>query len=613
MDLTKTAFGVWSGGRYMHYGRKLDEPEFHDLIRKAYDDGIRTFVTADVYGEGDGDTQLGKALADKDRDSWCLVGMIGHDFYKGRRQGPKGFPRFTDPGLRGEGEWSEYVHMAVDRSLERLGTDRFDCLMLHNPDHEGYTHDRVWEALAEVKERGRASMLGVAPGPANGFTLDLLASFEKFGELIDWSMIILSPMEPWPGGLVLECARKHEVKVLTRVVDFGGIFFDDVKPEHEFAAMDHRTYRPAGWIEAGCEKLEKMRPIAQRRDLTMFHLACQWNLAQTAVEAVVPSLIQEVGEGARAIADKVAELASLPEENRLTGEERAELARIGDNTGCMSLRGASTQYQGLPQADQWGMDEATWEVADRWDIQPDRDLYYKDDPRDLREKGMARRGAPQAMDRRLYVRLLVYRGASADQVEAAKAAVQGSELDAVLYVDSADPSALGVLLLSEDPATFTTGDRRLLATQPFADLALDPHMTMFGRTYGLGYEPDLEEFLLKRPVQRALDEANSWAVWYPLRRTGEFYQLPGPEQGKILREHGMIGRRYGGAGYAADIRLECYAMDRNDNEFVIGLVGPRLDWLSKLVKDMRPTTQTAKYLASIGPFFIGQAVARSSR
>ena len=54
-------------------------------------------ITADVYGTGDADRAVGAALDGLDRSSYRLVGMIGHDFVRGERQGAKGFPRFTDP------------------------------------------------------------------------------------------------------------------------------------------------------------------------------------------------------------------------------------------------------------------------------------------------------------------------------------------------------------------------------------------------------------------------------------------------------------------------------------------------------------------------------------
>lgn len=608
MNLTKTAFGVWSGGRFMHYGRKLDREEFIQSVRSAYDKGIRTFVTADVYGEGEGDELLKEGLAPYPRDSYCLVGAIGHDIYKGKRAGPKGFPRFTDPQLRGADGYKEYLEMALEKSLARCGTDHFDLLLLHNPDRRGYTSEVVWETMAGFKAQGKAERIGIAPGPANGFVLDLIRNFETFGEHIDWAMVILNPFEPWPQGLVLETAEKHGIEVLTRVVDFGGLFFDDVKPGHRFAAMDHRTYRPAGWVEAGNEKLEKLRPYAERHDLTPFHLACQWNLAQPAVSSVVPSIIQEVGDSARSFDSKLEELANLPDEIRLTAEEIEEIRAIGDNSNCMALKGAGTQFQGPEGADQWPLDEELWEISKRHDIHPDRELYYPADPRDLREKGMARGGMPQTMDRRLYVRLLVYRGANPAQIEAAKELLAKSNLHATLYADTVDPSAVGVLVLSEDPDVLVEEGRDVLNQEPFASLTLDPAMTMFGRTYGFGREPSLEEFLIERPLKRAADPSIPWAVWYPLRRKGEFYRLPKKDQMAMLKEHGMIGYRYGQSGYAADIRLESFAMDREDNEFIIGLLGSRLDWLSKLVKDMRPTKQTAEYLDSIGPFFVGKAI-----
>ena len=109
----------------------------------------------------------------------------------------------------------------------------------------------------------------------------------------------------------------------------------------------------------------------------------------------------------------------------------------------------------------------------------------------------------------------------------------------------------------------------------------------------------------------ALDPATPWAVWYPLRRTGAFARLPRPEQQQILKEHGVIGRQFGEAGLASDIRLACHGLDKADNDFVIGLIGKELFPLSALVETMRPTVQTSQYLASIGPFFVGRAVWRS--
>ena len=119
--------------------------------------------------------------------------------------------------------------MAAERSLGRLGAPSFDLLLLHNPDRIGYTSEAVWDGMEALREAGLTAQIGIAPGPANGFTLDLISCFERFGERIDWAMIILNPFEPWPGELCLEAAARHDVRVITRVVDYGGLFWGDIE------------------------------------------------------------------------------------------------------------------------------------------------------------------------------------------------------------------------------------------------------------------------------------------------------------------------------------------------------------------------------------------------
>jgi aryl-alcohol dehydrogenase-like predicted oxidoreductase len=373
MYLTRTAYGTWNGGRFMHFGEPLDDARFIGAIRHAYDGGIRTFMTADVYGNGAADEILGRALAGVPRDSYCLVGAIGHDFYKGERQGAKGYPRFTDPQLRSSADYGSYLRMAAEKSLQRCGVDRFDCILLHNPDHIGYQSDVVWRGMERLKDSGLTERLGIAPGPANGFSLDIILNFERFGPLVDWAMIILNPLEPWPGRLVLPAAERYDVKVITRVVDYGGLFHDDVQPGHTFGTRDHRTFRPAGWVEAGTAKLERMRPFAERHGLTLLQLSCIWNLSQTPVKSVIPTMIQEAGDKAKPIERKIDELAALPD-LILPMDEVQEIGALGDNTGCMDLKGASPAHTSEPVADRWAISRELSDVAERWRINPAREL-----------------------------------------------------------------------------------------------------------------------------------------------------------------------------------------------------------------------------------------------
>jgi aryl-alcohol dehydrogenase-like predicted oxidoreductase len=355
----------------MRFGEPISAERLEALLRPG--GGIRTVITADAYGAGEADTLVGRAIAGVPRSDFALVGAVGHDFYDGERDGSKGYPRFTDPRLRGPDEFGDYLRMATERSLQRCGADFFDLLLLHNPDRRGFESAEVWTALAELRGEGLTRAVGVAPGPANGFTLDLIGCFERHGELIDWAMIILNPLEPWPGELVLDAAARFDIRIVSRVVDYGGLFHDDLLPGHEFPRGDHRGFRPPGWVEAGRVKLEKMRPIAERHGLTMLQLACAWNLSHAVVDCVAPTLIEEPG-AAKPIERKREELAAVPEHSPLSVEEVVEIRAIGDNTGSMLLKGATPDHDGADEPDRWSPGPEQVELARRWRIDPDRDL-----------------------------------------------------------------------------------------------------------------------------------------------------------------------------------------------------------------------------------------------
>ena len=227
------------------------------------------------------------------------------------------------------------------------------------------------------------------------------------------------------------------------------------------------------------------------------------------------------------------------------------------------------------------------------------------EPIDIRETGAPIDGELQFSDRRLFFQLHVFEGCLNPKLIIEILAKRS--LNAVLYDDLNHPTGIGVLFVAEHPAALMAESRTLLLkTQELPDLSYRPEMTMVGRTYSSGREPNLEEWLINRPRQNVLNPDFPWAIWYPLRRKPDFYRLDQRERGRILAEHAMLGRSYASGGYASDIRLSCFGLDTNDNEFVIGLVGPELYPLSRLIQDMRQTEQTTKYIESLGPFFIGK-------
>ena len=228
---------------------------------------------------------------------------------------------------------------------------------------------------------------------------------------------------------------------------------------------------------------------------------------------------------------------------------------------------------------------------------------------DLSEKGFSQKGEPMTLDKRLFVQLLVFTGS--EDTSAIINELKESKFGGVLYEDINDPQGIGLLTYAENPDFFISKLRPFLNKGKFSRLTLKPKYTMTGRTYSLGHERNLEDWLLERPKRMVLNPDLHWAIWYPLRRTGAFAILPHEEQTQVLREHGTIGRSFGKADLAHDVRLACYGIDKNDNDFVIGLIGKDLFPLSSIVQAMRKTKQTSTYIEKMGPFFVGKAIWQS--
>lgn len=233
-----------------------------------------------------------------------------------------------------------------------------------------------------------------------------------------------------------------------------------------------------------------------------------------------------------------------------------------------------------------------------------REATNDQDAVDITEKGRTASGEVLTSTRRLYMQFMAFGDVKDTQTLAW--ALESNQIDGVLYEDINDPRGVGLLLYSESPDHFVGELRAFLGRPPFGDLTPKPEYTMLGRTYAIGYEQDLDETLITRPRSRVTDPELPWAIWYPLRRAGSFEQLTTQEQNVILAEHGGVGRAFGRAKLGYDVRLVCHGLDKHDNDFVIGLIGPELTPLSMIVQRMRKTKQTSLHLERLGPFFVGK-------
>ncbi|EEQ98791.1 hypothetical protein Pmar_PMAR004333 [Perkinsus marinus ATCC 50983] len=224
-----------------------------------------------------------------------------------------------------------------------------------------------------------------------------------------------------------------------------------------------------------------------------------------------------------------------------------------------------------------------------------------------------RGGNGQTCEERLYVQLHVLDANSSANLPGAreklKKQLETRDVSSVVYDDVNNPRSIGLLTWSTDPSHFVKVVNPILQMVGIGDvLTPRPRWTMFGKTYANGHEPSLVDFLIEKVPRNATRADAPYAVWYPMRRSGDFYMQSPEDQCRMLLHHAAIGKAFAEVGAAYDIRLNCYGIDADDNEFVVGLVGKDLHGLSKVVQEMRKTEHTSYYLKSLGPFFVGMRV-----
>ena len=152
INVSEVGFGVWTVSTPM-WGIK-DESIGIRLLQKAFDLGINFYDTADVYGDGNGETIIGKALGDR-RDDIVIASKFGYDFYNhpGIQPGQRERPH----------DWSpQFARRACEESLKRLGTDHIDIYQLHNPRLDAIRKDDLWAELEKLKSEGKIRHIGTA-------------------------------------------------------------------------------------------------------------------------------------------------------------------------------------------------------------------------------------------------------------------------------------------------------------------------------------------------------------------------------------------------------------------------------------------------------------------
>jgi aryl-alcohol dehydrogenase-like predicted oxidoreductase len=311
--VSEVGFGVWTVGTPM-WGIK-DEAVGIRLLRQALDLGITFFDTADVYGDGLGETILAKAFDGK-REHVVYSTKFGYDFY-------------THPGVQpGQRErpqdWSPaYLRRACEASLRRLGTDHIDLYQLHNPRTDALHRDDLFEELERLKADGKVRYYGATLGPA----IDIRQVEEGRICITERRMVtqvIYNMLEQQIGAPLAPLAKAHGVGLMVRVPHSSGLLEGRFTRETTFDKDDHRFFRvntderKKAWLEAGLKKVDQLRFLVEGTGRTMAQAAIRWILAEPCFTCVLPNIYNE---------EQLAEFSSASGVADLSPDE---MARVSD-------------------------------------------------------------------------------------------------------------------------------------------------------------------------------------------------------------------------------------------------------------------------------------------
>lgn len=291
--ITPIIMGTWQAGKRMWVG--IEDSETIKSIRAAFEAGITTIDTAEVYGEGHSEQIVAQALSDvRDRAVYATKVFANHLKY-------------------------DQVIEACDRSLKNLNTDYIDLYQIHWPsgnwNSEVVPIEETMSALNKLKEQGKIRAIGVS-----NFDSAQIEEAAKYGR-IDSLQPPYSLFWRWVEKETMPYCVENNITIIAYSSLAQGILTGKFGADHKFEEGDHRAksklFKPENYARVQLA-LNQLRPIAERHQVSLGNLSLAWLIAQPQTNAIV---------GARHVEQSVENAKAA--EIRLSVEELKEIDKIG--------------------------------------------------------------------------------------------------------------------------------------------------------------------------------------------------------------------------------------------------------------------------------------------
>lgn len=274
-EVSSISLGTWQvGGRW---GSPFNFQNAESILHKAIDEGINFIDTADVYGDGNGESEKAVGRVVRNRSEQVYVATKC-----GRRLNPHVQQEYTPAAMR----------RFVDDSLKNMRLDTIDLIQLHCPPTEVYYRPEIFVEFDKLIAEGKVRKLGVSVEKVE----EALKAIEY--DNVDTVQIIFNMFRQRPSELFFEQAAKRNIGIIARVPLASGLLSGKFDRNTTFAAGDHRTFNRHGEAfdkgetfsgidyVTGLETVDELKNIFPGKNLAQ--LALQWILSFPEVSTVIP-------------------------------------------------------------------------------------------------------------------------------------------------------------------------------------------------------------------------------------------------------------------------------------------------------------------------------------
>ncbi|MBI5147115.1 MAG: aldo/keto reductase [Thaumarchaeota archaeon] len=306
IKVSEIGFGAWTIALDW-WGKKIEDDEAKRMLKRAYDLGINFFETGDMYGKGKSEKLIGEVFKGM-RNEIVISTKYGYEFENVAQISHNELPQRFDPS---------FTEHALEKSLERLQTDYIDVYGLHNPKMHHIKDDAVFNTLDNKIKEGVIGTCQIALGPAIGWTGEGLEAMNR--RYVSAVQTVYNILEQTPGNELIEAAERKNVGILVRVPDASGILTGKVKADTKIDEKDHRSIRKGDWIKSALDKVEQLRPIANRNGLNIAELAIKFILTKKGISSVMPTVIS---------VEEIEQFAEMSDGKYLSDSDMKEIASL---------------------------------------------------------------------------------------------------------------------------------------------------------------------------------------------------------------------------------------------------------------------------------------------